>query len=887
LIESCGAVPLKDDRILTTKLHIPKLRKHMVSRTRLSERLSEGLHRKVTLISAPAGFGKTTLISEWLATCKREIAWFSMDEEDNDLTRFFTYLIFALQSISESIGSRLLPFIHSSQPLPAETIMTYVVDEISTLSKPCILVLDDLHVIQVETVYNAIHFLLDYMPPNVHLVISTRETAALRLSSLRVRDQITELNAMDLRFTVSETEGFMNRTMGLTLDSEAIHMLEARTEGWVAGLQLAALSMQGSTDQHAFIQSFNGRNHLVLDYVLEEVLKKYPEPVQNFLLRTAVLDRMCGSLCDALSDQEAEGDYASGQDVLEYLEQANLFIIPLDNYRCWYRYHHLFSDLLRYRLQRNSIHHVQVLHIRASEWYEAEGSLLEAFHHATEAGDIDRAARLLEGDGMPLHLRGAMAPVQHWLESLDRSVLDDRPALWVTYASALTVSGHPIDDVEEKLRMAETAIQQKEPSKDTSDLAGNISAIRAMLAIPQNDAEAIERYSKSALEQLRPDNLPIRTSATWTLGFAYQLQCEYALASQAYSEAIASGRATGNLLITIGATICLGQVQEAELQLHLAAESYKQAMQLAGGSPLPATCEAYFGMARLLHQWDRLAEAEEHGHQAVRLALQLTTIDTPAACYVLLARIKLSQGDGDGAAAQLDQAEQFLRSRHPQHQMQELTEVQGELLLRRGEIAAADKLTEKQEYNLALLRSRVLWAQGETAEALKLLESLLRNVNRQRQKYEWLKLAVVQAPLLYAHSEKESSLHMLGEALELAESSGIVRLFADEGEPLRQLLVEVHARGWMPDFTSQLLAAFQAQQDVSIPSTAYLLEPLTEREQQVLQLIAQGLSNDEIGKQLHLALDTVKGYNRRIYGKLDVRRRTEAVARARELGLIQ
>src|SRR5690606_22153954 len=282
--------------------------------------------------------------------------------------------------------------------------------------------------------------------------------------------------------------------------------------------------------------------------------------------------------------------------------------------------------------------------------------LLEAFHHAVEAGDIDRAARLIEGDGMPLHLRGAMEPVLHWLASLDRSVLDHRPALWVTYASVLTVSGHPVSDVEEKLRMAETAMRQKEPSEETTDLAGHISAIRAMLAIPQHDAEAMMLHSKNALVWLGADNLPMRTSATWTLGLAYQLQCDHASASQAYTDAIAAGRATGNLLVTIGATICLGQVREAELQLHLAEESYKQVLQLAGDPPLPGTCEAYFGMARLLYQWNRLAEAEEYGHQAARLASLLQTIDTPAACYVLLARIKLAQGDSDGAAAHLEQA---------------------------------------------------------------------------------------------------------------------------------------------------------------------------------------------------------------------------------------
>ncbi|MUK88925.1 LuxR family transcriptional regulator [Ornithinibacillus sp. L9] len=871
--------------MLATKLHIPILRKYIVPRTRLSERLSEGLYRKVTLVSAPAGFGKTTLISEWLTVCKQEIAWFSIDQEDNDLTRFLTYLVLALQSISESIGDRILPLVRSSQSLPVETIMTYVVDEISTFQTPCILILDDLHVIQSEPIYDAIHFLIEYMPSEMHLVISTRETKKLRLSSLRVRDQITELRAEDLQFNKSETERFMNHTMGLTLEPEEVHLLESRTEGWIAGLQLAALSMRNSTDYHEFIRSFSGNHHLVLDYLLEEVLKKQPKPIQNFLLRTAVLDRMCGSLCDALSENELERDYGTGQDILEYLERINLFIIPLDNDRYWYRYHHLFSDLLRHRLLRCSTTRVPVLHIQASKWYEMKGLFIEAFHHASEANDIDRAARLLEGDGMPLHLRGATAPVLHWLESLDRSILDDRPNLWVTYASTLTVSGHPISNVEEKLRMAELALQQKESSEEKSDLTGHVSAIRAMLAIPKNDAEAIKIHSKCALELLRPDNLSIRTSATWTLGFAYQLKCDYKLASKAYTEAIASAKATDNLLITIAATICLGQVQEAELMLHSAKEKFKKVLQLAGDPPLPSTCEAYFGMARLLYQWNRLDEAEEYGQLGVRLALKLETIDTPAACYVLLARIKLAQKDNNRAASYIEQAKEFLHSRHPQYQMPELTEVQGLLLLSRGQFTAADKLTEKPNDTNTIIRSRVLWAQGKTTEARKLLELMLQKMDRKRQKYEVLKILVIKAAILQTDHKIEASLQILEEALKLAEPGGYIRLFADEGEPMRQLLKEAHVRGWMPSYTSQLLSAGDVQQDTQISSTKSLVEPLTKRELQVLQLIAQGLSNDEIGKQLYLALDTVKGHNRRIFGKLQVRRRTEAVARARELGL--
>ncbi|TMC86983.1 MAG: LuxR family transcriptional regulator, partial [Chloroflexi bacterium] len=415
--------------ILATKLYIPPLRPQVVIRPRLIERLNEGLHRKLTLIAASAGFGKTTLVSEWVEGIERpgaRTAWLSLDEGDNDPARFLTYLVAALQTIAATIGEGVLGALQSPQPPPTVSILTALLNDITTIKDPFVLVLDDYHVIDAKPIDHALTFLLEHLPPQMHLVIATREDPQLPLARLRARGQLTELRATDLRFTPSEAAGFLNQGMGLNLSAEDIARLSTRTEGWIAGLQLAAISMQGQQDTTSFITSFTGSHHFVLDYLVEEVLQQQPESIQTFLLRTSILDRLCGPLCDAVLLTPS----GSGQATLEYIEHANLFLVPLDDERRWYRYHHLFADLLRQRLQQRSasstgdeVGDVTELHCRASVWYEDHGLEIEAFHHAAAAHDVARAERLIEGEGMPLQFRGAGAPVLNWLESLPRTAL--------------------------------------------------------------------------------------------------------------------------------------------------------------------------------------------------------------------------------------------------------------------------------------------------------------------------------------------------------------------------------------------------------------------------------------------------------------------------------
>lgn len=876
--------------ILATKLYVPALRAGVVSRPWLIERLDAGLDGKLTLVSAAAGFGKTTLVSTWIAGCGLPAAWLSLDEGDSDPTRFLAYLIAALQTVAPQVGQGALAALHASQPQPppAEAILTAVLNDIAALPDRFILVLDDYHAIDAPAVDQALAFLLQHLPPSLHLVIATREDPPLPLARLRARSQLTELRAAELRFTPAEAAEFLNDTMGLNLSPDEMAILEARTEGWIAGLHLAALSMQERTDTAAFVEAFSGSHRFVLDYLVEEVLQRQPAIVQDFSLRTAILDRLCGPLCDAVL-QDAT---TAGQATLADLDRTNLFIVPLDNERRWYRYHHLFGELLRQRLQqRFAVDAIAGLHIRASTWFEENDLELEAFQHAAAAGDIDRAERLLEGRGMPLLFRGAARPILRWLASLPAAALDAHPSLWVTYASALLFISQ-VTGVEEKLQAAEAALCDVEPDDKTRDLIGHIASIRATVAVTQHDPESIVVQSQRALAYLDPGNLPVRTAATWTLGYAYHLQGERAAAGRAYAAALAASEPIGHFIITLMSALGLGMLQEMDNQLAVAAETYRRALQLAGDPPLPVACDAHLGLARISYQWNDLGAAQEHTQQALHLARQIANTDRTMACDLFLVRWKLAHGDLAGAATLLAAAEQATRQQNFVLQIPGVAALRVLVSLRLGDPAGAVQAAHAGD--LPLGWARIQLAQGDAAAALATLAAYRQQAEAKGWADEQLKAIILQALAHQAGGQRDKALSVLGEALALAQPGGFVRVFLDEGPAMAQLLALAAARGAAPAYTARLLAAFAAGQpqpagdalSPTVTRTQPLIEPLSERELEVLRLIAQGLSNPEIGARLFLALDTVKGHNRRIFDKLEVQRRTEAVARGRELGLI-
>jgi len=879
--------------ILATKLYIPPPRSKVVLRPRLIERLNAGCAHgcRLTLISAPAGFGKTTLVSEWIASCGRPVAWLSLDEGDSDPARFISYLAKALQTIQADIGQGLLAALQSPQPLQFETILTTLLNEISTIPENFLLVLDDYHSIDSHPVDQSLAFLIEHQPPQMHLLIATREDPDLPLARLRARGQCTELRAADLRFTPAEAAEFLNRVMGLNLSDADVAALETRTEGWIAGLQLAAISMRDHKDTTGFIQSFTGSHHFVMDYLVEEVLHQQPENIQTFLLRTSILERMCGPLCDAILPDPA----VPGQATLEVLERANLFIVPQDNERHWYRYHHLFGDLLRKRLgQSLTPEEIAKLQLHASQWYEHNDLMLEAFKHAAAANDVDRAGRLIGSVKMPLHLRGTATMILGWLESLPKAVLDARPVLWWMQAAMLLIIGQPMG-VEEKLQATEAALALATlpgagPDETTRDLIGRIAAARANVAQMHAQTETILLQARRALEYLHPDNLADRSMATRSLGFAYFFQNDLAKAAQAYAEACSLAQAAGAIIDSALASNRLGQIQEAENQLHLAAETYQRVLPLIDEYSPHNTPITYLGLARIYYEWNDLDAAEMYGEKSLQLARQYDqVIDRLVVSEIFLARLKLARGDANGAMGWILQAEETSHLKNYTYRLPDIAYTRARIQLYQGNADEAAQLA--QQNVIPLMQARVLVAQGNPSEALALVETQRQQAEAKRLPQRLLLVMAVQSVVLFAQGEKDQAVKVLAEALTVAEPEGFIRLFVDEGPLMAQLLREAASRGIRPDYIARVLAAFEAEKRVSqgkpaLPPEGSLIEPLSPRELQILKLIAQGLSNREIGERLFLALDTIKGHNRKIFDKLQVQSRTEAIARARALGLL-
>jgi LuxR family maltose regulon positive regulatory protein len=882
-------------------------------------RLNEGLSasRNLTLISAPAGFGKTTLVSEWVAVCERPVAWLSLDEGDNDPTRFLTYLVAALQTLAANTGAGVLGVLQSPQPPPIESILTALINEITNIPDNFILVLDDYHSVDSKPVDNTLTFLLEHLPSQMHLVIATREDPHLPLSRLRARGQLTELRAADLRFTPAEATDFLNQVMGLNLSAEGIAALEARTEGWIAGLQLAALSMQGHQDATSFIKSFTGSHHFVLDYLMEEVLGQQSESVQTFLLRTSILDRMCGPLCDAVLLAPS----ASGQKTLEYLEHANLFIVPLDNERRWYRYHHLFADVLRMHLKAEQPDQGSVLHRRASEWYEHNGSTAEAIRHALAAEDFVRAADLIElaVPEMRRNRQGATVTELGWLKALPDELVHFRPVLCVDYAYAL-FGGGELGGVEPRLRDAErwldtpanTAGMVVVDEEEFRRLPGMIALLRAARSLARGDdmPEAVKN-ARRVLDLAPEDAHLMLGGAASVLGLAAWASGDLEAARRMTADGMANVRRAGYISSAIGGSIVLADIQIAQGCLHDAMTTYERALQWATepGAPVQrGAADMYVGMSALHREYNDLKTATQHLLTSQALGELAGLQQNPYRWCAAMARIREAQGDLDGALNLLDHAERLYEANFSPNVRPIATRkarvwvAQGRLnealgWARAQGLSIDDELSYPREFDHITL-VRVLLAcyqrnrtDGSISGAVELLERLQKAAEERGGIGSVIEILVLQAITYQAQGDLPAALLPLQHALALAEPEGYIRMFLDEGSSMLQLLREASAHEIMPDYIDKLLAAFEAEKRKNedkpdLPPAQPLIEPLSQRELKILQLIAQGLSNREIGERLFLALDTIKGHNRKIFDKLQVQSRTEAIARARELGLL-
>ena len=898
--------------ILATKLYIPPLRPNVVIRPRLLEQLNEGLHHKLILISAPAGFGKTTLVSEWLAGCERPAAWLSLDEGENDPARFLTYLVAALQTIAPNIGEGVLSVLQSPQPPPIETILTALLNDLTTLSDHFVLVLDDYHVIDATSIDQALTYLIEHLPPHMHLVIATREDPDLPLARLRARGHLTELRANDLRFTPSEAAAFLDQVMGLSLSAEDIAALEDRTEGWIAGLQLAALSLQGHQDIPGFIRAFSGDNRYIVDYLVEEVLHRQLEAVRRFLLQTAMLDRLHGPLCDAVTGQEG------GNARLEALERGNFFVVALDDQRHWYRYHHLFADVLSAHLLAEQPDQVATLHRRASAWYEQNDLPSDAIRHALAAFDFARAADLVEM-AVPAMLRSRQeATLLGWLRALPDELVHVRPVLSVGYAGAL-VAGGELEGVEARLRDAERWLDTTADMGASSALApsaemvvvdeaefrrlpGSIAVYRAAQAQALGDVANTMKYARRALDLVPEDDHLGRGSAAALLGLASWANGDLEAAHRTYADGMALVQRAGNLSDALGCAIALADIRIVQGRLREAMRTYERGLQLATeqGTPvLRGTADMHVGMSELLRERDDLHAAMQHLLRSKELGERTGLPQNRYRWRVAMARIREAQGDLDGALDLLCEAERlyagdFFPNVRPVAALVTRVWVAqgrvGEALgwAREQSLSIEDDLSYLREFEHITL-ARVLLARSKSdhadrfmLEAMGLLERLLHAAEKGERTGSVIEILVLQALAHQLQGDMPAALVPLQQALTLAEPEGYVRVFVDEGPPMAVLLEKAAKHGIAPNSVRQLLTAFGSAEDRT-PVTQVLIEPLSERELEVLRLLGTGLNGPEIARELVVSLNTMRTHTKNIYSKLGVTNRRAAVRRAEEL----
>lgn len=905
------------DALLESKIRVPRPRRGHVDRARLREQLDQIADATLTLISAPAGFGKTTLVVDWLAAhtaagpagpagpAGATVAWLSLDARDNDPAVFTRYLVAAVDTAAPGAGAAAATLLESAQA-PTEAVLTTVLNELDARPDDVVLVLDDYHLIESPDVRDQVTFVLEHRPPQLHVVITSRVDPPLPLARWRARGELVEIRAADLRFSTDEAAAYLTDAMGLGLTANDVATLEERTEGWIAALQLAALSMQGRDDVAGFIAGFAGDDRYVVDYLVEEVLQRQPDDVRTFLLQTSILTRMEASLCDAVTGRNGS------QTVLEALERANLFVVPLDDRRRAYRYHHLFGDVLHATLLDELPEQVPELHHRASAWHQQHGGLGEAVRHAHAGGDAARAADLTEL-ALPDLLRNRQdATLRAWLEAVPDDLLRVRPVLCVAYAGSLMVRGE-LEGVEERLRDAEqwlgaapgTARSTAElvvvDARAFQQLPAAIAVYRAGQARVRGDVPGTMLHARRVLELADDDDHVRRGSAAALLGLAHWTTGELSAARDRYADAVAALERAGHLSDALGCTLALADIELAQGRLRDAQSTLGRGLHLTTEqAPVRGTADMHVGLSRILRERNELDAARDHLRASEELGEHAGLPQNRYRWRVESARILQADGDPDGALELLEDAEGvFTTDFSPDVRPLGALRARTLLLLGRTDDAAAwarrlgigadDDLTYLREFDHLTL-ARVLLAEARAGqgdrltEATRLLDRLLRAAEQGERQGSVVEVLVLQALAHRAARDAPTALRALDRAVTIAEPEGYVRVFLDEGQPVVGLLRALAKRGSARPYVRRLLAS--AGGPVSSPRhTRELVEPLGARELDVLHLLGTDLSGPEIARELLVTVNTVRTHTKNIYAKLGVNNRRAAVRRALELGL--
>ena len=881
------------DPLLLTKLFIPVPRQTEVPRPRLIEALDAGFTGRLTVVCAPAGFGKSTLLSGWVAASEQPVAWVSLDETDSQPIRFLTYVITALRTVAPAVGEGY----QEALPSGLEPVLADLVNDLSALTAPLILVLDDYHAVDDAAVDDMVRFLIEHLPPQVHLVISTRQDPNLPLARLRARGQLTELRAADLRFTPTEVTTYLTSVMGLALTVENIATLERRTEGWIAGLQLAALSLRGHQDVGAFIEGFAGDNRFIADYLVGEVLGRQPAEVRSFLLQTAILDRLSGPLCDAVTGQDR------GSARLEALERGNFFLVPLDDRRQWYRYHHLFAEVLRAYLAEELPDQLPVLHRRAAQWYETTGSLPDAIGHLLAAGDDERVADLVEAAAPALSQARQEATLLSWLQAIPEKVLSNRPVLNASYAGVLMSSGL-MATVESRL---DDAARWLEPSADQDEmvvidqdsfrrLPGSIAMWRAGARLVSGDPAGCEQRAKQAIALSAADDHLTQGGASALIGLVAWGTGDLEEALTRYTECIAHLTSEGSFADVVGCSITLADIRITQGRLRDAEAIYQRGLQLATSasrSVLRGAADMEVGLAGVHFERGDLDRAREHLARAEELGSALGLPQHPYRSRVVAAQLRQCEGDHVAAVALLNEAER-LYDNDFSPKVRPVAALRARTWLAQGNaedaarwareqgLTADDELSYLREFEHITL-ARLLLAQRELSAAASLLDRLLHAAEAGGRAGSVLEILVLQALTHQSRGGAVAAQQTLRRALVLGEPDGYVRSFLDEGPQIVTLLQELDRQGIALSYVRMLLAVGRT----AIPSLKQpLIDPLSERELDVLRLLGSELSGPEIAQELVVSLHTVRSHTKSIYGKLGVNSRRAAVREAELLQLL-